>query len=1057
MSSDDPSVWYEEAVEAYHAHRFSVVQTLVDRILGHEPEHAHALHLRGLLALVSNQNQVAQRWVERAIDIRPHPSFYNTLYAIHLSVGDFDRAVQTLRQGLALYPDFPRFHYNMALTLHHLDCPDEAVISYRRTLELDPDNSEACNNLGLVFRERGAFDDAQQYYRRAITLAPTNLSARSNLGNLLLATGRYEEAWPYFEDHWVAFRDTDGRPNRVRPQVALPQWKGESPCVINRTTSMPERGARLLVLHEQGYGDSLQFVRYLPLALERFSLVAYVCPPNLRRLYQQALCSRWPGLVLLDAVPADVGGWDWYCPLMSLPMAFGTRLDNVPAAVPYLYADPEQAACWHARFAAVPAPHLPRVGVVWAGGHSGWAEDKVRSLTFAQIAPLLALSHVRWINLQKTDDPEKRPDAASKALLTDWMDEVTDFADTAALIENLDLVISVDTSVAHLAAAMGKPMWLLNRFAGCWRWLHDRDDSPWYPTLRLFNQSQRGNWDDVLARVATALQEAFSPHDARCEEETDTRSPIMLTPSPVHSDDIATWYGEAQTAHREGHFDIEQTLLDRILVCDPKHVGALYSRGVLALVSGQFESAQNWIKRAIEVQPDANYYNILNIVQAKLGAFASAIESAQRAVALQPDVPMLHHNLATTLMQQGRLEDAAISFRRVLELEPERLTAHTSLGDVFMQLGALDEAERHYRYAHTLAPADLETHAALAVILLTAGRYEEAWPFYENRWAMHERPDLIRPQLPLPQWKGENSDVISRTGRAPDRGARLVVVAEQGIGDNLQFIRYLPLALERFSHVGFICPPPLRRLFKQSLCSRWPGLMLVDTKHGGPRDWDWYCPLMSLPMALGTRLDTIPATTPYLYAHGRQAARWRVRLASLPNANLPRVGVVWAGNSDLSVDRQRSLTSAQIAPLVTLPQVRWISLQKTDDPAKRPDAASKERLTDWTDELSDFADTAALIDNLDLVISVDTSVAHLAAAMGKPVWLLNRFAGCWRWLRGRDDSPWYPSLRIFTQSQRGNWDDVLARVAVALQQRFPPHDARCEEERGLPHAGNQTP
>src|SRR5579859_6793061 len=186
MSSDDPSVWYEEAVEAYHAHRFSVVQTLVDRILGHDPEHAHALHLRGLLALVSNQNQVAQRWVERAIDIRPHPSFYNTLYAIHLSVGDFDRAVQTLRQGLALYPDFPRFHYNMALTLHHLDCPDEAVISYRRTLELDPDNSEACNNLGLVFRERGAFDDAQQYYRRAITLAPTNLSARSNLGNLLL-------------------------------------------------------------------------------------------------------------------------------------------------------------------------------------------------------------------------------------------------------------------------------------------------------------------------------------------------------------------------------------------------------------------------------------------------------------------------------------------------------------------------------------------------------------------------------------------------------------------------------------------------------------------------------------------------------------------------------------------------------------------------------------------------------------------------------------------------------------------------------------------------------
>jgi len=136
------------------------------------------------------------------------------------------------------------------------------------------------------------------------------------------------------------------------------------------------------------------------------------------------------------------------------------------------------------------------------------------------------------------------------------------------------------------------------------------------------------------------------------------------------------------------------------------------------------------------------------------------------------------------------------------------------------------------------------------------------------------------------------------------------------------------------------------------------------------------------------------------------------------------------------VDRERSLTSTQIAPLLALSHVRWISLQKTDEPAKLADPASKARLTDWTDEITDFADTAALIENLDLVISVDTSVAHLAAAMGKPVWLLNRFAGCWRWLRDRDDSPWYPTLRLFTQSQRGNWDDVLARVAAELKQRF---------------------
>jgi hypothetical protein len=284
----------------------------------------------------------------------------------------------------------------------------------------------------------------------------------------------------------------------------------------------------------------------------------------------------------------------------------------------------------------------------------------------------------------------------------------------------------------------------------------------------------------------------------------------------------------------------------------------------------------------------------------------------------------------------------------------------------------------------------------------------------------------------------------------------LLVISEQGYGDSLQFVRYLPLALQRFSRVGYMGPRPLRRLYEQSLCSRYPGLVLLDPGHVDLRDWDWSCLLMSLPMAFGTRLDNIPASIPYLHAHARRAARWRARLTALPAPHLPRVGVVWAGgHSGLPVDRDRSLTSEQMMPLLALTHVRWISLQKTGDRAKRADAATKTRLIDWMDDVTDFADTAALIENLDLVISVDTSVAHLAAAMGKPVWLLNRFSGCWRWLRGRDDSPWYPTVRLFTQSRRGNWDEVLARVAVALQQRFLARDG--QQESRLPNYENHAP
>ncbi|MFM0157383.1 tetratricopeptide repeat protein [Paraburkholderia sediminicola] len=507
--SDDISTWYEEAEHARRAGRVDTAQGLLDRVLERDPRYVGALYLRGLLALETDQIESAQRWVERAIEVQPDPVFYNTLCVIQIRLSAFAIAAQTAQQGLALQPNSPMLLYCQALALQAQGQIEDAAIGYRRLLQLQPDHSPAHANLGAAAKNLGALGDAERHLRRAIALAPDDLGARANLGTVLLATGRYEEAWPYFEDRWANFVNASGLPDSGRPQLPLPQWKGGSPGAVDSAERIATRQARLLVIPEQGHGDSLQFVRYLPLALERFSQVGYVCPPSLRRLYEHSLCSRWPGLVLLYREQVHERDWDCYSPLMSLPMAFSTRLDNIPAAMPYLFADAGRTAWWQTRLAALPDPNLPRVGVVWAGGHSGLADDRVRSLTSAQIAPLLALPHIRWISLQKTDDPAKRPDAASKARLTDWMDEVTDFADTAALIENLDLVISVDTSVAHLAAAMGKPVWLLNRFAGCWRWLRDRDDSPWYPTVRLFTQSQRGNWDDVLARVVAELQQRF--------------------------------------------------------------------------------------------------------------------------------------------------------------------------------------------------------------------------------------------------------------------------------------------------------------------------------------------------------------------------------------------------------------------------------------------------------------------------------------------------------------------------------------------------------------------
>ncbi|CAE6769695.1 tetratricopeptide repeat protein [Paraburkholderia haematera] len=532
-----------------------------------------------------------------------------------------------------------------------------------------------------------------------------------------------------------------------------------------------------------------------------------------------------------------------------------------------------------------------------------------------------------------------------------------------------------------------------------------------------------------------------------------TLPPAMLIPFSLTPDEITTLYNEADQARRAGNVDLAKRLLDRILARDPQHVRALYSYGVLAFESTQLESAQSWIERAIEAQPDPTSYNLLCFIQIRLGATANAIQTAQRGLALQPDLPSLNYFLALALQIQGHYEDAAHSYRRVLELEPDHQLVHKRLGDVVKNLGALGDAERHLRRAITLDPTSLGVRVSLGTVLLAAGKYEEAWPLFEDRWVNmvdeQGRSTPEPPDVPLPQWRGENPGATRRAEGMPVRAPRLLVFHEQGFGDSLQFVRYLPLALNHFSQVGYICPRPLKRLYEQSFGQRWPGVVVLDNVEPNFEEWDWYCPLMSLPMAFGTRLENVPAFT-YLYADPGRAAWWHARLAALPNPGLPRVGVVWAGgHSNSSEDKVRSIRSAQFAPLLAMPHIRWISLQKTDDPAKLPEPAMEACLTSWMDDIDDFAETAALIANLDLVISVDTSVAHLAAAMGKPVWLLNRFAGCWRWLRDREDSPWYSSVRLFNQPQQGGWDVVLEQVAAALQQTFRPHGAR-DDPRSLP-------
>ncbi|HKT98122.1 MAG TPA: tetratricopeptide repeat protein [Paraburkholderia sp.] len=610
------------------------------------------------------------------------------------------------------------------------------------------------------------------------------------------------------------------------------------------------------------------------------------------------------------------------------------------------------------------------------------------------------------------------------------------------------------------------------------------------------------------ASPAARLAGALEAHGAGRLDEAQTVYRALVERDPAHADALHYW---GVVRHQLGDHRGALALMDRALAHAPADAVCWSNRGLAALALGRHAEAAQSLREALRLAPGfADAHNNLSIALREAGDFAGAERHCRAALALAPAFVNAHVNLGSVLARLGRYEEALASYREALVRAPADAAIHFNLGNAQRALGDDSAAIAHYRQAVELAPGyapawvnlgtalgqsgdyraaetcyrqavELEPNAANLVCLgaalgaqgrndeeepyyrraleldpehadarqnlvwlkLKRGEYREGWAEYARRWrACDYAPFDIEG---MAEWQGEPLD-----------GKRILLVHEQGFGDQIQFVRYASTLAERGASVD-VCVPQALQLLAQSV----PGVHRAWS--GTPTgDYDYWLYVMSAPSVCGTELDTIPATVPYLFARDVDIQAWTPRVQAAMRADLARqagqaggapraaleaaakagvrkpagyrnIGIVWGGSPTFYNDRNRSVPLAALQPLFDVAKISWFSLQKGDAArAQLAALAGDATIHDFTDDLRDYGDTAALIMNLDLVIAVDTSVAHLAGALGKPVWILVPANGEWRWLEKRADSPWYPTARLFRQREVGDWQAAIGELREAL-------------------------
>ena len=945
--------------------RFDAALSCFDALVAQEPTQPRGHANRGVALKALGRVVEARQAYETALLLEPefeaaHANLGNLFYA----QGQYPQALSHLEWTCARKPQSSDARFLLAKTLLELQQHARARAELETIVQKEPDHADAWGTLARVWAERHCMPEALWCFEQGVRHRPDYAGLLYNRGLARLLTGDLAGGFADYERRF----DVADFPSK-RLAIAKPLWTGQDLT-----------GKTLLVHAEQGLGDTLQFLRYLPLLAQRAAQVLLVIQEPLTSLLEL------PANVTLVHEGSRMPACDMVCALLSLPHLLGaSHITDIPQRIPYLRLDPARAASWQERFTGSKL----RVGLVWAGNPSH-KNDANRSMPLELLRPLLECEGVDFFSLQVGERSQDIVSLGLQQRVQDLSPKLQDFGDTAAALSQLDLLICVDTSIAHVAGALGFPVWLLLPWMPDWRWLLERDDSPWYPSMRLLRQRSYRDWGSVVQTLCEDLQALAAPASAA------GRARLLRADALVEQGRGVLERGQGALA--------EPAFWQALRHC-PTHARAASALAIAAYRSGHIHAAVTFGQRACRLNPTdpENWSNCGAFLKAG-GRLDEALACQQQALELAPQSAQVLSNLGNTLGALGRWEEAIEQARQAVTQAPRHAEYHYNLGVALREVGQLAPALQAFRQAQALDPGHLKASLHEALLELLMGDLQAGWAHYETRWVQPDAKEKRNFTQPL--WTGQ-----------PLQGKTLLVHAEQGFGDTLQFMRYVPLLAQRGARVVLVVQPEL-----ESLARRLEGCAQLVRSGATLPPFDYQCPLLSLPHGFGTTVEQIPCQVPYVQPLAERRAHWQKVLGP---ARHYRVALVWAGRPTHGNDANRSLPLQRLLGLTRLDGVELLSVQKGDAVAQLDALGPEAGIRNLSGDIHSFEDTAAILGLVDELITVDTSVAHLAGALGCQMRVLLPFIPDWRWLMDRSDSPWYPTARLYRQSRRGHWDDAL--------------------------------